>query len=112
MSSRPCTRPKGRKALFQDFASVLVLKGVRPSEELLVQEEKKYSLGTFSWGRRLHTMPYHTTPYHTKAFIIRHAYLSWRVVLTLKLQGITLLCASFDSILIKDYLLSNSYQSV
>ena len=48
--------PKGREAHFQDFAYVLVLKGVGPSEELLVQKEKKYSLGTFSSGRRLHTM--------------------------------------------------------
>ena len=52
--------PKGREAHFQDFAYVLVLKGVGPSEELLVQKEKKYSLGTFSSGRRLHTIPYHT----------------------------------------------------
>ena len=51
--------PKGREAHFQDFAHVLVLKGVWPSEELLVQKEKKYSLGTFSWGRRLHTIQYH-----------------------------------------------------
>ena len=51
--------PKGREAHFQDFAYVLVLKGVGPSEELLVQKEKKYSLGTFSSGRRLHTIPYH-----------------------------------------------------
>ena len=34
---------KGRVAHFQDFANVLVLKGVGPSEELLVQKEKKYS---------------------------------------------------------------------
>ena len=33
--------PKGREAHFQDFAYVLVLKGVGPSEELLVQKEKK-----------------------------------------------------------------------
>ena len=52
--------PKGREAHFQDFAYVLVLKGVGPSEELLVQREKKYSLGTFSSGRRLHTTLYHT----------------------------------------------------
>ena len=52
--------PKGREAHFQDFAYVLVLKGVGPSEELLVQKEKKYSLGTFSSGSRLHTIPYHT----------------------------------------------------
>ena len=52
--------PKGREAHFQDFAYVLVLKEFRPSEELLVQKEKKYSLGTFSSGRRLHTIPYHT----------------------------------------------------
>ena len=32
--------PKGREAHFQDFAYVLVLKGVEPSEELLVQKEK------------------------------------------------------------------------
>ena len=51
---------KGREAHFQDFAHVLVLKGVGPLEELLVQKEKKYSLGTFSSGRRLHTIPYHT----------------------------------------------------
>ena len=43
----------------QDFASVLVLKGVGPSEQLLMHKEKKYSLGTFSLGRRLHTIPYH-----------------------------------------------------
>ena len=55
--------PKGREAHFQDFAYVLVLKGVGPSEELLVQKEKKYSLGTFSSGRRLHTIPYHTMPH-------------------------------------------------
>ena len=55
--------PKGREAHFQDFAYVLVLKGVGPSEELLVQKEKKYSLGTFSSGRRLHTIPYHTNLY-------------------------------------------------
>ena len=54
--------PKGREAHFQDFAYVLVLKGVGPSEALLVQKEKKYSLGTFSSGRRLHTIPYHTIP--------------------------------------------------
>ena len=30
--------PKGREAHFQDFAYVLVLKGVGPSEELLGQE--------------------------------------------------------------------------
>ena len=53
--------PKGREAHFQDFAYVLVLKGVGPSEELLVQKEKKYSLGTFSSGRRLHTIPYHAS---------------------------------------------------
>ena len=52
--------PKGREAHFQDFTYVLVLKGVGPSEELLVQKEKKYSLGTFSSGRCLHTIPYHT----------------------------------------------------
>ena len=56
--------PKGREAHFQDFAYVLVLKGVGPSEELLVQKEKKYSLGTFSSGRRLHTIPYHTITYY------------------------------------------------
>ena len=56
--------PKGREAHFQDFAYVLVLKGVGPSEELLVQKEKKYSLGTFSSGRRLHTIPYHTINAH------------------------------------------------
>ena len=51
--------PKGRETLFQDFAYVIVLKGVvGPSEELLVQKEKKYSLGTLSSGRRLHTLPY------------------------------------------------------
>ena len=55
--------PKGREAHFQDFAYVLVLKGVGPSEELLVQKEK-YSLGTFSSGRRLHTIPYHTISLH------------------------------------------------
>ena len=33
--------------------------GVGPSEELLVLIEKKYSVGTFSWGRGLHTIPYH-----------------------------------------------------
>ena len=36
--------PKGREAHFQDFAYVLVLKGVGPSEELLVQKEKKYTI--------------------------------------------------------------------
>ena len=52
---------KGREAHLQDFAYVLVLKGVGPSEELLVQKEKKkYSLGNFSSGRRLHTIQYHT----------------------------------------------------
>ena len=51
--------PKGKEAHFQDFAYVFVLKGVGPSEELLVQNKKKYSPGTFSSGRRLHTMPYH-----------------------------------------------------
>ena len=49
---------KGREAHFQDFAYVLVLKEVGRSEELLVQKGKKYSLGTFSSGRRLHTIPY------------------------------------------------------
>ena len=47
--------PKGREAHFQDFAYVLVLKGVGPSEELLVQKEQKYSLGA--------CIPYHTIPY-------------------------------------------------
>ena len=56
--------PKGREAHFQDFAYVLVLKGVGPSEELQVQKEKKYSLGTFSSRRRLHTIPYQSIPYH------------------------------------------------
>ena len=46
--------PKGMEAQFQDFAYVLVLKGVGPSEELLVQR-KKYRLGMV--GR--YTMPYH-----------------------------------------------------
>ena len=32
--------PKGREAHFQDFAYVLVLKGVGPSEELLVQRKE------------------------------------------------------------------------
>ena len=58
--------PKGREAHFQDFSYVLVLKGVGPSEELLVQKEKKYSLGTFSSGRRLHTIPYHTMVFRKK----------------------------------------------
>ena len=40
------------------FAYVLVLKGVGPSEELLVQKEKKYSLGTSSSGRHLYTIPF------------------------------------------------------
>ena len=66
--------PKGREAHFQDFAYVLVLKGVGPSEELLVQKEKKYSLGTFSSGRRLHTIPYHTIPYVLKTLFLG---LSW-----------------------------------
>ena len=57
--------PKGKEAHFQDFAYVVVLKRVGPSEKMLVQKEKKYSLGTFSSGRRLHTIPYHTIPYHT-----------------------------------------------
>ena len=48
---------KGREAHFQDFAYVLVLKEDGPSEEPLVQKEN-YSLGTFSLGRRLHTIPY------------------------------------------------------
>ena len=52
--------PKGREAHFQDFAYVLVLKGVGPSEELLVQKEKKYSLGT---------MPYHTIPLTVQGFM-------------------------------------------
>ena len=52
--------PKGREANFQDFFYVLVLKGVRPSEELLVQKEKKYGLGTLSSVRRLHAILYHT----------------------------------------------------
>ena len=52
--------PEGMEAHFQDFANVLVLKGVGPSEELLVQKEKKYSLGTFCSGSHLHTIPYHT----------------------------------------------------
>ena len=63
--------PKGREAHFQDFAYVLVLKGVGPSEELLVQKEKKYSLGTFSSGRRLHTIPYHTSCLSTKLTLPR-----------------------------------------
>ena len=50
--------PKGREAHFQDFAYVLVLKGVGSSEELLVQKEKKYSLGTLSLGTLLYTIPY------------------------------------------------------
>ena len=50
--------PKGWEAHFQDFAYVLVLKGVRPSEELLVQIEKKYSLGTFTLGDAY--ISYHT----------------------------------------------------
>ena len=64
--------PKGREAHFQDFAYVLVFKGVGPSEELLVQKEKKYSLGTFSSGRRLHTIPYHTiySRVHCVLFIV------------------------------------------
>ena len=62
--------PKGREAHFQDFAYVLVLKGVGPSEELLVQKEKKYSLGTFSSGRRLHTIP----PYQTEEFLALFMY--------------------------------------
>ena len=33
--------PKGREAHFQDFAYVLVLKGIGPSEELLVQKRKE-----------------------------------------------------------------------
>ena len=49
---------KGREAHFQDFAYVLVLRGVGPSEELLVQKEKKYSLGTFSSVRLLYNIPY------------------------------------------------------
>ena len=32
--------PKRREAHFQDFAYVLVLKGVGPSEELLVQRKE------------------------------------------------------------------------
>ena len=32
--------PKGRETHFQDFAYVLVLKGVGPSEELLVQRKE------------------------------------------------------------------------
>ena len=32
---------KGKEAHFQDFAYVLVLKGVWPSEELLVQKRKE-----------------------------------------------------------------------
>ena len=54
--------PKGREAHFQDFAYVLILKGVWLSEELLVQKEKDYNLGTFGSRRRLHTIPYHTIP--------------------------------------------------
>ena len=53
---------KGREAHFQDLAYVLVLKGVGPSEELLVQKERKYSIDTLNSGRRLHTIPYPYAP--------------------------------------------------
>ena len=53
MSSSPRTRPKGCKAHFQGFAYVLILKMVRPSEELLVHKQMKYSIGTLSSGRNI-----------------------------------------------------------
>ena len=56
MSFRPPNGSKGQEAHFQDFDYVLVFKGVGPSEELLVQKEKKYSLGTFR------APTYHTKP--------------------------------------------------
>ena len=53
--------PKGREAHFQTFPLCSSWKGLGPREELLVQKEKKYGLGTLSSGRHLHTIP---PPYH------------------------------------------------
>ena len=60
--------PMGRETYFQDFTFVLILKGARPSKELLVKKGKGYSLAP---SVRVGAPTYHTILYKVFNFIHR-----------------------------------------